>query len=180
MKKAWLIVFVLVLTTVCGCSIFNNPTLSSQAQGEPIMSVTPGPLTETAPAPALPPANTGPIRLEGNGGGVIEIEPIPGSDGSTFNAAYLTWYINESNRFQEFQSAARLTFKNVKPGEYFMNFRWETGRWVVENVPAVEAEHRPLNGRLRVRLNNGPWHEFTAADTVRAGGQYWNLCLIVP
>lgn len=180
MKKIWTVACILLLAALCGCSIFNSPTLSSQTQpGDPVMSVTPGPLSEDMPVPAPPPANSGPIVLEGSGGGVIEIEPIPGPEGNTFNAAYMTWYINEGNRFREFRSAARLTLSNVKPGEYFLNFRWDTGRWVVENIPQVAAEHRSLNGRARIRLNNGPWHEFTEADTCKAG-EYWNLRLVVP
>lgn len=179
MKKVWLMVLIVGLVSFAGCSIFKSSVLSPSPTSGPAMSVTPGPLAEASAMPAGPPVNSGPVSLEGSGGGTIEIEPIPGPYGETFNAAYMTWYINERDRFQEFRPAGRLTFRNVAAGEYLLNFRWQTNRWVVETEPVVEAEHRELNGRLRVRLNGGPWHELTSADTIKTG-QYWNLRLVVP
>ncbi|MBD3359141.1 MAG: hypothetical protein GF365_00310 [Candidatus Buchananbacteria bacterium] len=171
--------FVLVLLSFTGCSFFNNLGVTSAPVSGPQMTVTPGPLAGDSVRPAVS-ANKSPISLSGSGGGTVEIEPIPDpSYGETFNAAYLTWYANKNDRSQKFRQAGRLTFDKVLPGEYLLNFRWDTGRWVVETQPPVEGEHRPLNGRIRVRFNGGPWHEFTSADTFKTG-QYWNLRLVVP
>ena len=191
-----------IVIALCGCAIRSNTLFPSDSQGEPPVDpatvTTPAPVpgaTTTAPAPPAPaspapappaPASTaGPIRLEGSGGGLLEIQVIPGPYGSAFTKFYVTWYNDEARRFRQFQPLHTLRFPNVPPGEYYLNFEWDTGRWVVENIPPVEAEHRPLNGRLRVRLNEGPWHEFTSADTVRVvnpatNESWWNLRLVVP
>jgi hypothetical protein len=184
MKKFTGLFLVFVLMLITGCSFFNNLGVTSSPVSGPQMTVTPGPLPgDSASQPAL--ASKEPIILQGSGGGIIEIEPIPGSYGETFNAAYLTWYVNKNDRSQRFRQAGRLTFDKVLPGEYLLNFRWNTGRWLVETQPPVEGDHRPLNGRARVRFNGGQWHEFTSADTFKTvnhktGEIHWNLRIFVP
>lgn len=200
MKKVTTIFCVIVVMALCSCAIQNKtlfpsepppdpasvttPTPVPGATNTPAPAPTPAPATTPAPPPA-PASTTGPIRLEGSGGGTLEIQVIPGPYGSAFTKFYVTWYDTEERRFRQFTPLQTLEFPGVPPGEYYLNFEWDTGRWVVENIPQVNGEHRPLNGRLKVRLNGGPWHEFTAADTVRVvdpdtNQSWWNLRLVVP
>ncbi|MBD3359142.1 MAG: hypothetical protein GF365_00315 [Candidatus Buchananbacteria bacterium] len=195
---------VMMAVVAFGCSAIEKDTLFSSSEGAkengefqatdpaqvteaPLPGATTSPESEpVAQQPAPPPASaTSPVRLEGQGGGVIEIQAIPGSWGKAFKAFYITWFSDESQRFQKFQPLHTLKFNNVVPGEYYVNLQWTTKRWVVETVPTVEADHRALNGRVRIRMNGGPWHEFTSADTVKVqnpatGETYWNLRVVVP
>jgi hypothetical protein len=196
---------VIVVAAFCGCAAIEKDTLFSSTekdgQIESSEATDPAQVTE-APLPgattvaekepvaqqsAPPPvsATSGPVRLEGQGGGTIEIQAVPGTWGKAFKAFYITWFSAESKRYQKFQPLHTLKFNNVAPGEYFVNLQWTTSRWVVETIPTVDTEHRALYGRVRIRMNGGKWHEFTSADTFKVvnpdtGETYWNLRVVVP
>ncbi len=205
MKNLVMLAMCVMMIVSFGCSAIERETLLSSSEGQTNefqatdpaqVTEAPAPLPgsttppeseqsvaqETAPQPA--PA-TGPVSLEGQGGGTIEIQAIPGTWGKAFKAFYITWFSDEGQRFQSFPPLHTLKFNNVAPGEYFVNLQWTTKRWVVETSPPVDADHRALNGRVRIRMNGGPWHEFTSADTSKVvnpatGETYWNLRVVVP
>lgn len=199
MKKLTVIFGMIVVMALCSCAIKSNTLFPSEPNSQEETSVDPAIVTE-APLPGATtstqpvaepvtseeaPTSTGPIKLEGSGGGTIEIQAIPGTWGKAFIAFYITWFSREDQRFQTFRPLHTLKFNNVAPGDYFINLQWTTKRWVVETIPPVETEHRDLNGRVKIRLNGGPWHEFTSADTVKVvnpatGEAYWNFRVVVP
>ncbi len=99
MKEFIGLFFVLVWLSLAGCFFKNNLGITSAPVSEPQMIVISGPLFgDSASQTAL--VGNCPVSLQGSGGGTIEIEPIPDSlYGETFNAGYLTWYINKNDRF---------------------------------------------------------------------------------
>ena len=164
-----------------------DPTTVAPAPGSTVVA-TPEESIETPAATSeveVPPA-TGPISFAGENIGTgprtVDIEFLPsGHFGSQVDSFYVTFDARFRERTVAIQPTNKLRFENISPGTYYLNFRWHTSkRWVVENDPPVNGTNRDINGILRVRINGGPWHYFSRADTEKVGGQFWNLRLVVP
>lgn len=171
--KKWYLIVIVCLSLLGGCSLQQSALIETAKNNKTASGD-----TAAAPGDTMSQNNNSSVDLT-NANGVVQFRAVSGSYGSKFDMFYVTFFQEESpgncpRCKQQFKPRSLLTFTNVAPGTYYVNFEWyETKRWVVENPRGN------LVGAVEVRVGNGSWQRLSSQDITKPDGAHWNFKIVV-